>query len=70
MTQAETPKTPMFVSVKEACALISINERMFRRYIRSNTGPRYKRWGRLIRIRYTELMKWADENHKTPPKGY
>lgn len=63
-----TKEYPKFLTVKQASEVLNIKESYLRHFMRAKTGPQYQKWGRLIRIPYSALMKWAEEDHRSVPK--
>lgn len=64
------PDPPLFLKVKEAAKIIQISERKMWGFLRSNTGPKYRRFGRALRIPYKSFLEWVEKDHKSPPPGY
>lgn len=64
--QKATALIPIFVTVPEAAQLLSLKPDLLYRYIWDKKGPKVVRFGRLVRIRTEDLLRWADkETHPT-----
>jgi excisionase family DNA binding protein len=48
-----------FMNVTECARMLKLSSRYFYDLLRNGEGPRFKRFGNRIRIRYSDLMKWA-----------
>jgi len=64
------PDPPQFLKVGQAAKIVQISERKMYAFLRANIGPKYRRFGRAVRIPYKALMEWAEKDHQAPPPGY
>ena len=55
-----TKSTPYFISVKEAANIIQMTPQFVYDAIRKKGGPPAKVFGRRIRLRHADFLKWAE----------
>lgn len=60
------PPADEFLDVRDCAKILKMSMRFVYLALRSGRGPRYQRWGGprgRYRIRYTDLMRWAQRSN-------
>jgi hypothetical protein len=54
--------TEIYVNTKKAAEILEVSPLTLRNWRVSGNGPRYRKFGRLVRYARTDLEKWADKD--------
>ena len=57
---ASTPALPRFLTAAEAAQFLRVSVYVLERHRAARTGPRFRRFGRMIRYAVTDLEAWAE----------